>query len=61
MTCADVRVHKVTVISTVSQHRGSDVASIEKGGECFGHKEESTGKEKGPSQEKGACKKESPG
>lgn len=54
------------MISAVRHHCGSDVASIKKGGECFGHKEESTGKEKGsgqekgPSQEKGACKKESP-
>jgi len=37
----------------VSYHCGSDVASILKGGECFGHKkEESTSQENGSSQEK---------
>jgi hypothetical protein len=36
----------------VSHHSGFDVASILKGGECFGYKEESTGKEKGSGQEK---------
>jgi hypothetical protein len=44
----------------VSHHCGSNVASIQKGGECFGHKKESIGKEKSASQKKGGCKKESP-
>ena len=66
ITGSRVPIHRLTAIVGVSYHCGFDVASHLKGGECFGHKEESTGKEKGsgqekgPGQEKGACKKESP-